>query len=187
MNMLLALSHRIFRLSQSALLGLLLLASVQLTAQAQAQTPNPSPPPQAQTFQGWLLTCEVETQPCFVSQSTHLKDTGERVLRVVAGHLGAEGKPVLHLSVPLGIYLPLGVALKIDEGAQLKVEVHTCTPGGCEAMLNLDAELLGALSGGKVSQVAFLDAVTRRQVTVAVPMAGFKEAYAALEQKAAAR
>lgn len=170
--------------SVSHLLRLFICALFGAMLSAAAQTP-PVPPRPPQTFQDWVLTCEAETKPCYVSQSATLKETGQRVFRVVVGYLGAEGKPILHMSVPLGIYIPAGVALKIDEGAQLKTEVQTCTPGGCEAMLNLDAALIESLESAKASQAAFLDAVTRRQVTIVVSMAGFKEAYAALKQQAA--
>jgi invasion protein IalB len=105
----------------------------------------------------------------------------------MAGDLGPERQPVLHLTVPLGIYIPLGVALRVDAGPQRKAEIHTCTTDGCEAMIPLDAELLAALTGGQLTQVAFLDAVTRRQITVAMPMTGFAQAYTALQRKATAR
>lgn len=163
-----------------ALLATLLSAAA--AAQPASQSVRPRP---AQTFQDWILSCDTEATPCYVSQSASLKETGQRVFRVVVGPLGAGGKPIVHLSVPLSIYLPAGVALKIDEGAQLKAEVQTCTPRGCEAMLDLDAALLKSLEGAKVSQVAFLDAVTRRQITMVVSMLGFRNAYAALKQQAA--
>lgn len=171
--MLFPLPHRPYRLLIS---GLILALGGQFALDAEAQT-----------FENWRLSCEVDKPPCYISQSTTLKETGQRILRVLAGNLGPEGRPVLHLSVPLGIYIPLGVALRVDEGPQLKAEVHTCTPDSCEAMLPLDAELLAALESGEITQVAFLDAVTRRQITVAVPMAGFSQAYTALQQKAGPR
>lgn len=160
----------------SVLLGLLMVLTAPYWQQAHAQT-----------FGAWKLACDAGAVSCYVEQNTSLTDTGQRVLRVMAGDLGPERRPVLHLTVPLGIYIPLGVALRVDAGLQRKAEVHTCTSDGCEAMLPLDAELLAALTGGQLTQVAFLDAVTRRQITVAVPMAGFAQAYTGLQQRAATR
>lgn len=170
------------RLPIAVLLCLFLTLGGPFSRPAEAQAPSPK-----QTFESWLLSCEDGRPPCYISQSIQLKETGQRILRVVTGHLGPEGRPILHLTVPLGIYLPLGVALRVDEGPQRKAEVQTCTADGCEATLLLDTELLTALTEGKLTQVAFLDAVTRRQITVAVPMAGFRQAYTALQQQAASR
>lgn len=163
-----------FTAPTSVLLGCMLLLTAAFGPQANAQV-----------FNNWQLACEASRVTCYVSQNTSLTETGQRVLRAVAGNLGPEEQPVLHLTVPLGIYIPLGVALRVDAGPQRKAEVHTCTSDGCEAVLPLDAELLAALTGGQLTQVAFLDAVTRRQITVAVPMAGFAQAYTALQQRAA--
>jgi len=167
----------VLRTLRLLLLGTVLSAALHAHAQ----------PAASEVFQDWVLTCEAVGKPCYVSQSANLKETGQRVLRVAVGYLDAESKPLLHLSVPLGIYIPAGVALKIDEVAQLKAEVRTCTASGCEAILHLDNSLSESLEAAKTSQVAFLDALTRRQIVIVVSMAGFKEAYGALKQKTATR
>lgn len=170
------------RLPIAVLLCLFLTLGGPFSRPAEAQAPSPK-----QTFESWLLACEGGRPFCYISQSIELTETRQRILRVVAGNLGPEGQPILHLTVPLGIHLPLGVALRVDEGPQHKAEVQTCTADGCEATLLLDTELLAALNDGKLTQVAFLDAVTRRQITVAVPMAGFRQAHTALQQQATGR
>ena len=172
MSMQLAL--RILRL---LLLGTVLPAAVQVHAQ----------PAASEVFQDWLLTCGAVGKSCYVSQSANLKETGQRVLRVAVGYLDAENQPLLHLLVPLGIYIPAGVALKVDEVRQLKAEVRTCTASGCEAMLQLDNSLSESLEGAKICQVAFLDALTRQQIVIVVSMAGFKEAYGALKRQTGSR
>lgn len=149
-------------------------------AQSKDAAPKAAPP---QKFQDWQLKCEAETKRCYTFQRTDLQTTGQQVLNVVLGNIGPEGKHVVHFTVPLSIYIPPGIALKIDEGEQINVPVHTCTPNGCEAMLDLDVGLLAALESAKASNVAFLDAATRKQITIGVSMAGFKEAYAALRRE----
>jgi len=141
--------------------------------------PNPNTP---QAFKDWLFKCEAEPKRCFAFQHTSLQETGQRLLGVVVGNLGPEGKQILHLTVPLGIYIPPGVAMKIDQGQQITVPVFTCTPTGCEAMLDLEAPLLSDLERAKAMNVAFLDAVTRRQITVTVSLAGFHAAYASVRR-----
>ncbi len=139
-------------------------------------------PDPVQTFQDWQLKCEAEKKRCYIFQNTNLQETGQKVLGVVVGNLGPDGKYILHLVVPLGIYIPPGVAIKINLGDQIDIPVHTCTPVGCEATLDLKPELVFALESSTTVNVAFLDAVTRRQITVGVSMAGFRQANAALRR-----
>ncbi len=148
---------------------------------AQTTAPAGKQPP-FETFQDWRLQCDAGKKRCFIFQNTNLEKTGQQILAVVVGNLGPEGKHILHLTVPLGIYLPPGVAIRIDEGKQIDIPVLTCTPKGCEAVLNMEVPLWSALEKGKAANVAFLDAVTRRQITVAVSLSGFTDAYTALRR-----
>lgn len=135
-----------------------------------------------QVFKDWKLQCEAETKRCYIFQRTDVQETGQRVLNVVIGNLGPDGKQVLHFTVPLGIYIPAGIAMKIDEDEQMTIPVHTCMPAGCEGMLNLEAKTLAALESAKGVNIAFLDAVTRNQITVGVSVSGFRDAYTALRR-----
>lgn len=132
------------------------------------------------TFQNWMFRCEKPAQRCYVFQNVHLEATGQKVIGVVAGALGPNGERILHFTVPLGIHLPVGVVLKIDDAAQFTAPVETCIATGCELAIPLDDPRLKTLLEALVVRVGFLDAVTRRQITVAISMQGFKDAYAAM-------
>lgn len=132
------------------------------------------------TFQNWIFRCEEQTQRCFVFQNVHLESTGQRVIGAVVGALGPAGEHTLHFTLPLGLYLPAGVALKIDDAEQFTVPVETCLETGCELAIPLDDPRLKTLLEALVVRVGFLDSVTRRQITIAISMQGFSDAYAAM-------
>jgi len=149
---------------------------------AQAQSAGAANMPPGQTYQNWRLICEPATTRCYIFQRTDLQTTGQQILNVVLGNLGPKESQVLHLTIPLGVYIPSGIALKIGDSGQMPIPIQTCTPKGCEAMVDLKPQLLSDLEGAKVVNVAFLDAVTRKQITVGVTMAGFREAVLALRR-----
>lgn len=166
---------------------LALIAAFSYASPSLAQTSGADTVDPAQVFRDWRLQCERDSKRCFIYQRTDLQKTGQQVLGVVVGNLGPKGEHIIHLTIPLGIYIPPGVALKIDDGEQISLSVHTCSPKGCEAMINMEQSLLSALQKGKAANIAFLDAVTRRQITVGVSLMGFGDAYAALRRRLSLR
>lgn len=134
-------------------------------------------------FQDWMLKCDGQgeaVQKCYVFQTLHLRQTGQRVLTVVVGNLGPNSARIVHFTAPLGIHLPAGVALKIDDGEPFAATVETCAADGCKFTIPLDDPILRSLQQGRVMRVGFLDSVTRRQITVAISLLGFSDAFAAL-------
>lgn len=141
---------------------------------------------QEERYHDWILRCDDQllwAKQCSISQSILLQETGQNVLRVVAGTLAEDKRRILHLTLPLALYLPAGVALKIDDQTQTIIPVETCTAGGCELAIPLDPPLLHSLQKAQALRVGFLDAVSRRQITVTVSLHGFSEAFAALTKK----
>ena len=141
---------------------------------------------QEEIYQNWRMRCDDQSQwsrTCHIYQSVLLQETGQNVLRIVAGTIAENGHSILHFTLPLGLYLPAGVALKIDDQEQTVIPVETCTAGGCELAIPLDPPLLHSLQRAQALRIGFLDAVSRRQITVVVSLQGFKNAYAALARK----
>ena len=137
-------------------------------------------------YQNWRLRCDDQaqwSQNCYIYQSVLLQQTGQKVLRVIAGTLAENGRSILHFTVPLGLYLPAGVALKIDDQAQTVIPVETCTAEGCELAIPFDQPLMQSLQSAQALRIGFLEAVSRRQITVVVSLHGFNDALAALAGK----
>lgn len=178
----------------AAIAALCLLASTSWAAPE-----KPAPQFESQTFNDWKLDCEaqdkqtkkadtaVQDKRCFIFQNVHLQDSDQRILGVIVGNLGEKGQSILHVTVPLGVFIPAKVALKIGDGEQFQAGVQTCTVLGCEVVFELDEFVIGALLDAELTSVAFLDAVTRRQITVGLSMTGFKTAYHALKKTLATK
>ncbi len=130
-----------------------------------------------------MINCEDETgkaESCVAFQNIVITESRQQLLTVVAGYLGPKGEPWVVLTLPLGIFLPPGVVLKVDEGQQYDAPIKICTAKGCDAGIPLDDELLWLMKAGLVARVAFMDGTARNQITVPVSLAGFSAAFRTL-------
>ena len=132
----------------------------------------------------WVVLCAtevIEPGQCYIAQKINIRDTGQRLLTVIAGNIGMDNSRLLFFSMPLGIYLPAGMAFNIDGGNERMLQVHTCVADGCNANINLDDEMLESLKKGQQIKVAFLDAGNQKQITVDVSLQGFRNAFDSLK------
>ena len=140
-------------------------------------------PKDGQAFQDWMVKCEGgdgKAERCFAFQNIVYTQSGQRLLTLAAGYLGPKGEPWILLTLPLGIFLPSGVALKVDKGQRIDTPFKICTAKGCETGIPLDDVLLQTMHRGLVARIAFLDGTARRQITVPVSLMGFAAAFRTL-------
>ena len=144
-------------------------------------TSSQAAPQTGQKFRDWTARCEVrketagketKEQTCFVFQNILLKKENKRLLHVAVGYLVSKDQPVAFFTLPLGVSLPGGVSLTVDDGKPLRVRYERCDASGCLAPLALTETLVKSLKGGRWARVAFFDA-TRREVSVPVSLLGF--------------
>jgi invasion protein IalB len=134
-------------------------------------------------FDDWVLKCGgkgIKDDPCFIMQDLFIKKSGQRLLRVAVGYLGPDNKPMLFLTTPLGIFLPPGIAISIDDRDGHKTPFRVCIPKGCKASIMLNKKLIGALKKGNQMKVAFFDGGTQKQITVEISLTGFSKGFGAL-------
>jgi invasion protein IalB len=62
-----------------------------------------------------------------------LANTGQALVSVVVRTQADKGEPVMAIRVPVGLYLPAGLGLKIDDGKPETVPLQTCDLQGCYA------------------------------------------------------
>ena len=165
------------------------------TALAQtAQQPAQPPAQQAedekgQRFDDWLVRCEQPPQGgaerCFMAQNIlRQNDEGKRtpLLSVIIGHGEAEGQPitVMQFTVPLGLYLPSGIGLQVDQSQPVRIAIEVCSQQACIARYRLDDSVRAAMQKGQAAKVQ-LTAANRQTIDVPVSLKGFTKAYAALK------
>lgn len=112
----------------------------------------------------WTVECDRDNElRCYLRQSILSQGTGQQVFEAALGYLGdpASG-PVLVLSAPLGIYLPDGLLLQVDDGPVRRAMFARCNPRGCHAEIAADLAMLEELRRGVMLSVGFSDGAGQR-------------------------
>lgn len=135
-------------------------------------------------FGSWTARCEPTRGTveggCFLYQNLVLREGGQRVLQFAAGYAEGSATPIALVSLPLGISLPPGVWMRVDDGERTQVMVERCEPAGCRAGLPLGSELLGQLRTGTRLTVTFHD-TQRKPIDMPLPLEGFQSGLEALK------
>jgi invasion protein IalB len=141
-----------------------------------------------QKFQDWTVRCDKPTEGapadakpvCYLHQEVKNEKGDRPLMFMMVGFLPNKTEPVAILSFPLGIFLPTGVTLQIDEGKPARFPVERCFPNGCRAGLELSDELLTALKSGTGATFTYnYDA--EQQVHARVSLRGFTAGVTALK------
>jgi invasion protein IalB len=123
-----------------------------------------APPPPAEPglevrqFQDWVVRCgrpaEGAPEACEMVQQ-RLDEQGQTVLAIAVGKVPNTDDPGMLIILPLGIWLPPGVVLRVDGGEEVPVRVERCERRGCQVELLLEANVLTLLKGGTEANVLF--------------------------------
>ncbi len=158
---------------------------------AQAQTAQPGAPGASTAdtsqrrakFGDWELRCE--TQPgaskeqCALLQSVAADDR-PNVNLVVITLKTADGKSrLLRVIAPLGVLLPNGLGLKIDQTDIGRAGFVRCLPTGCVAEVIMDDKLLEQLKSGKTATFIIYQ-TPEEGVGIPLNLAGFGQGFDAL-------
>ncbi len=134
-------------------------------------------------FEDWTLRCRPATaaQPrvCRILQQALSPDGGKPMLQFMVGRFGPEKILGAVIVVPLGVRLPPGLSLQIDERPRHGYPFERCDPRSCQARAILDGELLEELKAGLTGQVKFHNAAGQ-ELAVPISLKGFSAALRAL-------
>ena len=135
-------------------------------------------------IEDWVVRClpASESQPrtCRMGQSAVATDGGQRLLQVVVGRFGPERLLGAVISVPIGVRLPPGIGLRVDDRKPWSFPFERCSPNGCQVRAVLSEELLQSLKAGLVGYVTFQDA-TGQPITINFSLKGFTAALRELQ------
>jgi invasion protein IalB len=119
------------------------------TSDALKALPNLKP----STSPDWVSKCVSDSRKspleCSIEDTLVLATTGQPVASVVVRIQSDTRIPMMAIRVPVGLYLPAGLNLQIDDGKSQAVPLRTCDLQGCYAEMQISADLLAALKGGK--------------------------------------
>ncbi len=127
-------------------------------------------------FQNWTTRCdnknEAKIERCYIFQNLVLREGGQRVLHVAVGYIPDLDDPVALVTLPLGISLPPGASIQVDDNEALRFQIERCETNGCRAGISLDDEMLQQLQKGLEAQIIFHDGA-RRPISVPLSLKGF--------------
>jgi invasion protein IalB len=149
-----------------------------------AQT-APAAPPAAETspgppLPGWAARCNSASRDapleCAIEQTAVLSKTGQLIVLVNIRVPSDTHTPVALVQLPLGLNLPAGAKLQVDDGKTNDLQIQTCENRGCYASLPITSEMLTALKTGKQLKVSFQN-LTKETIAIPMPLADFAAAY----------
>jgi invasion protein IalB len=146
-------------------------APVDNTNAAPANTP---PPP------GWIARCGSASRDapleCAIEQNAVLPRTGQLVIAVNIRVPADTHTPSALIQLPLGLNIPNGAKLQVDDGKATDLQIQTCEARGCYAGTAIAPDLLAAMKSGKQLKISFQN-LNKETLTVPLPLADFAAAY----------
>jgi len=131
----------------------------------------------------WDLRCDTppgaQNQQCFIMQFVTAADRENVGLSVIVMKTADKQSRILRLLAPLGVLLPRGLGLRIDDTDMGTTGFIRCLPNGCLSEVLMDESLIAALRKGK--QAMFIIFQTPEEgIGVPISLDGFSEGFDAL-------
>ena len=105
-----------------------------------------------------------------------LTKTGQLIVAVSIRVASDTHQPIALVQLPLGLNLPAGAKLQVDDGKTIDLQIQTCENRGCYSNTPVSPELLAALKSGKQLNVVFQN-LNKEVITIPMPLADFAAAY----------
>src|ERR1700709_2507217 len=142
---------------------------------ANAAAPANTPPPP-----GWIARCGSASRDapleCAIEQNAVLPRTGQLVIAVNIRVPADTHTPSALIQLPLGLNIPNGAKLQVDDGKAADLQIQTCEARGCYAGTTIAPDLLAAMKSGKQLKISFQN-LNEEALTVPLPLADFATAY----------
>lgn len=128
----------------------------------------------------WETRCETPPgaayEQCAVVMSVVDEERPNLTLVIIVLNTADRKTRLMRVIAPLGVLLPAGVSLRIDNQDAGRLNFLQCLANGCIAQLALDQPLLDKLKAGKTMTLGIFQ-TPEQGVGVPASLAGFKEAY----------
>lgn len=126
---------------------------------------------QDQHFDDWAVKCQQpsagDKPSCFAYQNLRVKESNTVLLNFSIGYPQGQDMIFSLFTLPLGIWLPAGVGLKLDDEDIIPIQIRHCLSPGCSAILPMNEGRLEKLLAAKTITVLF---VSGDQKAVSIPI-----------------
>lgn len=145
--------------------------------------PSPTPSAQAEAAPappGWIARCTSLSRDapleCAIEQTAVLTKTGQLIVLINIRVASDARTPIAVIQLPLGLNLPAGAKLQVDDGKTADLQIQTCEQRGCYANTPIATDMLTAMKSGKQLKVSFQN-LGKEVISIPMPLADFTAAY----------
>jgi invasion protein IalB len=128
----------------------------------------------------WQIRCDTppgaKTEQCALIQSVTAEDRANVGLTVIVLKTADAKSRLMRVVAPLGVLLPSGLGLKIDQADIGRAGFVRCLPNGCIAEVVMDDELIKKLRTGKTATFIIFQ-TPEEGIGFPMSLAGFGEGY----------
>jgi invasion protein IalB len=128
----------------------------------------------------WQIRCDTlpgaKTEQCVLIQSVAAEDRANVGLTVIVLKTADAKSRLMRVVAPLGVLLPSGLGLKIDQADIGRAGFVRCVPNGCIAEVVMDEELIKKLRSAKTATFIIFQ-TPEEGIGFPMSLAGFGEGY----------
>ena len=128
----------------------------------------------------WQLRCDTppgaQTEQCALIQSVTAEDRPNVGLTVIVLKTADQKSRLMRVLAPLGVLLPSGLGLKIDNADIGRAGFVRCLPNGCVAEVVMDDNLIAQLRKG-TSATFIIFQTPEEGIGIPMSLKGFGEGY----------
>jgi len=131
----------------------------------------------------WETRCDkppgAQGEVCSMMQFVTAEDRDNVGLSVIVLKTADKKSKVMRVLAPLGVLLPSGLGLKIDQNEMGRAGFVRCLPDGCLAEVILDDDLIGKLRNGKTATFVIFQ-TPEEGIGIPISLNGFGQGFDAL-------
>src|ERR1700733_3392107 len=131
-------------------------------------------------FNDWQIRCDTppgaQSEQCALIQSVTAEDRANVGLTVIVLKTADQKSKLLRVVAPMGVLLPSGLGLKIDNADVGRAGFVRCLPNGCVAEVVMDDKLIGQLRTGQTSTFIIFQ-TPEEGIGFPMSLKGFGEGY----------
>jgi invasion protein IalB len=178
------LQTRLARGGAAALIMALALPAVAQEADEPTITPESDQAQASVTaeYEDWIVRCQDAPDDAFgadklceMYQQVSAQETEQTVLEAVIGYPQGAEQPIALFNLPLGMRLPPGIELQVDDNDPIGFPVQICLSSGCRADIALDGPLIEQMRAGTEATLTIADPQGQR-VRLPLSLMGFSDA-----------
>jgi len=130
------------------------------------------------SFDAWRVACPAADQKgvnCEMIQDVVDNESKQELVRIAIGKL-PDGKPILDLTMPLGVSLEKPVGLVMGKEPARTVSYRTCLAQGCIADFPLDDKLMASLNAGEDGNILITSLASEKPIAIPLSLKGYRAA-----------